>query len=98
MRQLDRLDECALSEVLPQLTQALKYEPEHDSPLARLLLRRAIRAPLRLGQPFFWLLRSEMHVQSVNGRYGLLLRLYLRRCGPHKAALAAQLHINDSLT
>ena len=98
MRQLDRLDDCALGEVLLQLTQVLKYEQEHDSPLARFLLRRAIRAPLRLGQHFFWMLRSEKHVHSVNDRYGLLLKLYLQRCGPHKTMLARQLFINDSLT
>ena len=98
VRQLDRLDDCALSEVFLQLTQVLKYENEHDSPLARFLLRRAIKAPLRLGQPFFWMLRSEMHVHSINDRYGLLLKLYLQRCGPHKTTLARQLFINESLT
>ena len=44
-----------------QLAQCLKWEPFHDSALARFLLRRALRAPSRLGHPLFWLLRSEMH-------------------------------------
>jgi hypothetical protein len=98
VRQLDRLNDCQLAEVLLQMTQVLKYEPEHDSPLARMLLRRAIRSPLRLGQPFFWMLRSEMHLHCINDRYGLLIKLYLQRCGPHKTTLSRQLFINDSLT
>ena len=31
-------------------------------------------------------------------RYGLLLKLYLQRCGPHKTTLSRQLFINESLT
>jgi hypothetical protein len=98
VRQLDRLNDSQLNEVMLQLTQVLKYEPDHDSPLARMLLRRAVRAPLRLGQTFFWMLRSEMHVHCINDRYGLLLKLYLQRCGPHKTTLSRQLFINESLT
>jgi hypothetical protein len=84
--------------VLLILTQVLKYEPDHDSPLVRMLLRRAIRNPLRLGQMFFWMLRSEMHLHCINDRYGLVLKLYLQRCGPHKTTLSRQLFINESLT
>jgi len=98
VRQLDRLNDFQLAEVFLQLTQVLKYEPEHDSPLARMLLRRSIKNPLRLGQLFFWMLRSEMHVHSINDRYGLLIKLYLQRCGPHKTSLSRQLFINESLT
>ena len=98
VRQLDRLNDSNLGEVFLQLTQVLKYEPEHDSPLARMLLRRAIRNPLRLGHVFFWMLRSEMHLHCINERNGLLVKLYLQRCGPHKTTLKRQLFINESLT
>lgn len=68
VRQLDRLNDSSLAEVLLQLTQVMKYEAEHDSPLSRMLLRRAIKSPLRIGQLFFWMLRSEMHVHAINDR------------------------------
>ena len=57
VRMLDRLSDVRFAEVLPQLTQALKYELYHDSPLSRCLFRRSLLAPLRIGHPFFWLLR-----------------------------------------
>jgi hypothetical protein len=63
-----------------------------------MLLRRAINCPLKVGQPFFWMLRSEMHLHCINERNGLLLKLYLQRCGPHKIALSRQLFLNESLT
>ena len=39
VRQIDQLPDHELAEVLLQLVQVLKYEPYHDSPLARMLLR-----------------------------------------------------------
>lgn len=39
VRQIDLLPDHELAEVLLQLVQVLKYEPYHDSPLARMLLR-----------------------------------------------------------
>ena len=43
------------------VTQVLKFEPFHDSSLARFLLRRALVNTNILGHVLFWLLRSEMH-------------------------------------
>ncbi|XP_061378857.1 phosphatidylinositol 4-phosphate 3-kinase C2 domain-containing subunit alpha isoform X2 [Danaus plexippus] len=44
-----------LMRVLPQLTQALRYETYEASPLAELLLSRALRAPA-VAHKLFWLL------------------------------------------
>jgi hypothetical protein len=37
--------------------KVLKYEAFHDSPLARMLLRRALLAPYKIGHLLFWMLR-----------------------------------------
>lgn len=34
----------------------------------------------------------------ISRRYGLLLKLYLQRCGAHKGTLAKQLYVNEALT
>nr|XP_032819175.1 phosphatidylinositol 4,5-bisphosphate 3-kinase catalytic subunit gamma isoform-like [Petromyzon marinus]XP_032819176.1 phosphatidylinositol 4,5-bisphosphate 3-kinase catalytic subunit gamma isoform-like [Petromyzon marinus]XP_032819177.1 phosphatidylinositol 4,5-bisphosphate 3-kinase catalytic subunit gamma isoform-like [Petromyzon marinus] len=66
---------------LLQLVQALKFEPYHDSPLARFLIQRALRSK-RLGHFFFWFLRSEIAVCAQSrARFAVLLEAYLRGCG-----------------
>lgn len=76
-RLLDELTNEPLVELLLQLTQALKLEPQHDSALARFLLRRAVCAPFSLGHRFFWILRAEMHTPGVAERYGVVLHTFL---------------------
>lgn len=61
--------------------QALKFEPYHDSALARFLLTRALLSK-RIGHYFFWFLRSEVENLHVSQRYSILLEAYLRGCGP----------------
>ena len=73
-----------------QLTQVLKFETFHDSPLARFLFRRALANPREIGHKLFWGLRAEMHVKKFAPRFGLILKSYLRACGPHFAELAQQ--------
>lgn len=58
---LMRLKDDELSMYLLQLTQCLKFEPNHDSPLSRFLINRALRSPISIGQPFFWHLKAELH-------------------------------------
>ncbi|XP_078727629.1 phosphatidylinositol 4,5-bisphosphate 3-kinase catalytic subunit gamma isoform-like [Lampetra fluviatilis] len=83
---------------LLQLVQALKFEPYHDSPLARFLIQRALRSK-RLGHFFFWFLRSEIAVCAHSrARFAVLLEAYLRGCG--RATLhnfAQQVKLIDSL-
>ena len=40
-----------------QLVQVLKYEQDHDSPLACFLMVRALRCPNVIGHIFFWHLK-----------------------------------------
>ncbi|OXB60545.1 hypothetical protein ASZ78_007448 [Callipepla squamata] len=60
---------------------AVKFEPYHDSALARFLLKRGLRNK-RIGHFLFWFLRSEiaqsMHYQQ---RFAVILEAYLRGCG-----------------
>lgn len=61
-----------------QLTQALKYEPYHDSALTRLLVAAAIAQPLSFGHHLFWSLRAEMELAPVfRERYALILEEFL---------------------
>lgn len=62
---LNSLTDAEVSDFLPQLVQVLKYELHHDSPLARLLVERALRNRSRIGHSFFWFLRAEMHVPEI---------------------------------
>jgi hypothetical protein len=41
---VDQFSDSQLSDILLQLVQALKYESAHNSALARMLLRRALRS------------------------------------------------------
>ncbi|CAK8685467.1 unnamed protein product [Clavelina lepadiformis] len=77
---LKSLSNNKLSAYLLQLTQALKFEPYHDSALARFLLERALQSK-RIGHFFFWFLRSEIENPHVCQRYSILLEAYLRGCG-----------------
>lgn len=81
---LGTLTDEELRKYLLQLTQTLKFEPFHDSALARFLLRRALSNPTLIGHIFFWLLKAEMHVDVVRERFGVILDLYLRNCGTHR--------------
>jgi phosphatidylinositol-4,5-bisphosphate 3-kinase len=77
---LEQMTDSELSDYLLQLIQVLKYEPYHDSALLRFLLKRALRNST-IGHSLFWYLKSEMHVEEISERYGLLLEAYLRGCG-----------------
>ena len=78
---LQAVSDSDLRNYLLQLVQVLKYEPYHDSPLARFLLSRSIHQRSTIGQFFFWHLKSEMHVPEISERYALILESYLRGCG-----------------
>ena len=80
-----------------QLTQVLKFEPFHDSALARFLLRRAVRNPQDVGHVFYWLLQAEMHLDEVSQRYGAMLEQYLRNCGEYRTELGHQMFVMSRL-
>jgi hypothetical protein len=97
-----------------QLTQALRFEPAHDSALARFLLMRgqpllllamrfkhvfaAVRHPVLIGHTLFWHLKANMHQPEVTVRYGLLLEAYLSVCGPQLQEFVAQVQLMGALT
>ncbi|CAG0915768.1 unnamed protein product [Notodromas monacha] len=75
---LDRsLTDDKLNQYLLQLVQTLKHESYLDNPLSHFLLKRAL-LNRRIGHYFFWHLRSEMHLPSVNLRFSLLLEAFCR--------------------
>jgi len=71
-----------LMDVLLQLVQTLKYEANHDNPVTRFLLSRALRCPKYIGQRLFWTLRSELHDPMLMERFGLLLEEFLKGLRP----------------
>ncbi|XP_042324361.1 phosphatidylinositol 4,5-bisphosphate 3-kinase catalytic subunit gamma isoform isoform X1 [Sceloporus undulatus] len=81
VQKLESLDDDDVLHYLLQLVQAVKFEPYHDSALARFLLKRGLRNK-RIGHFLFWFLRSEiaqsMHYQQ---RFAVILEAYLRGCG-----------------
>ena len=84
---LDKMADCELAEFLVQLVGVVKFEPFHDSPLARFLVRRALQNHTVIGHPLFWLLKSEIHT-SVD-RLGMILEAYLRGCDAQSIAFLA---------
>ncbi|XP_069485232.1 phosphatidylinositol 4,5-bisphosphate 3-kinase catalytic subunit gamma isoform [Ambystoma mexicanum] len=81
VQKLETLPDDDVLHYLLQLVQAVKFEPYHDSALARFLLKRGLRSK-RIGHFLFWFLRSEiaqsMHYQQ---RFAVILEAYLRGCG-----------------
>eukprot|EP01132_Coremiostelium_polycephalum_P002582 gene2582-3199_t len=94
---LEDLPEEELLDILLQLVQVLKYEPYHDSSLARFLLKKAI-LNRNIGHSFFWYLKSDLHVPNISERFGILLEAYLFSCGTHRIELLKQMQVIDNLT
>lgn len=92
VKRLHLLSDPDLDDVLLQLTQALKLEPYHDSPLARFLLITALRNP-DIGHSLFWHLRSELHCPDSRERYAIILQEYLLRCGLFRQDLLKQIDV-----
>jgi hypothetical protein len=67
---LEGLTDDQLAVYMLQLVQVLKYEPFHDSSLARFLLRRCLVNTRILGHVLFWHLKSEMHNVDAAVRCG----------------------------
>ena len=76
---LNQANTVVIQTYLLQLVQALKYEKNHDSALARFLIEKAIANPITIGHEFFWYLRSEMFDQNVQQRFGLYLEVFLNK-------------------
>ncbi|XP_058790627.1 phosphatidylinositol 4,5-bisphosphate 3-kinase catalytic subunit delta isoform [Phymastichus coffea] len=85
-----------LSLFLLQLVQALKHENYLWCELTEFLLRRAL-SNQRIGHFLFWHLRSEMHVGSVQVRFGLILEAYCRGSQEHMRVLSKQMDCLEKL-
>ncbi len=94
---LDALSDAQVLQFLPQLVQGLKFELNHESALATMLIQRAFRNRHRIGHAFFWLLKAEMHLPIIAERYGLMLESYLRGAGTHRKELLTQVKVMDLL-
>jgi phosphatidylinositol-4,5-bisphosphate 3-kinase len=79
---LSQISYIKIKAYLMQLIQALKYELYHDSHLARILLRLALKYPLEIGHQLFWNLKSEMHNINYQQRFGILLNTFLLKIDP----------------
>eukprot|EP00457_Paulinella_chromatophora_P000957 gb/GEZN01000959.1/.p1 GENE.gb/GEZN01000959.1/~~gb/GEZN01000959.1/.p1 ORF type:complete len:1100 (-),score=179.27 gb/GEZN01000959.1/:106-3405(-) len=87
---LKKLEDESLRMYMLQLTQCLKFEPYHHSPLSRFLIERAIRNPYMVGHYFFWHLKAELHAPPFMERYGVLLEHYLSNAGRYASELRKQ--------
>jgi phosphatidylinositol-4,5-bisphosphate 3-kinase len=97
VRALQDISDDYLLGIMLQLTQALKYEPYHDSALAMFLLQRACGSR-RIGHRFFWYLKAEIHQLEIRERYGLLLEAYLLCCGDFVHDIVRENAVLNSLT
>jgi len=84
------LGDDELREVLLQITQLLKFEPYHDSPLARFVMERALANPYGVGHFFFWHLKAELHNRDSCERFYCLLATYLAYSQRHMRELQLQ--------
>jgi len=75
---LEGLTDLEVGEYLTQLVNVVKFEPFHDSALAKFIVSRALRNKTIVGHNLFWLLRAEMHTNRE--RLGLMLEVFLRGC------------------
>lgn len=80
VRKIAEMADTTLSYFLPQLVQAIKFENHHVSPIAALLIERAIRNPNQIGFDLFWSMKVESHHVQYRERYGVLLNGYLNVC------------------
>ncbi|XP_043934659.1 phosphatidylinositol 4,5-bisphosphate 3-kinase catalytic subunit gamma isoform-like isoform X2 [Protopterus annectens] len=98
VKRLKQLENDELMRYLLQLVQALKFEPYHDSALARFLIQRALRSK-RIGHFFFWYLRSEITCSPYFcDRFAVILEAYLRGCSwPTLEELYKQVQVVENL-
>ncbi|XP_007943313.1 phosphatidylinositol 4,5-bisphosphate 3-kinase catalytic subunit gamma isoform [Orycteropus afer afer] len=81
VQKLESLEDDDVLHYLLQLVQAVKFEPYHDSALARFLLKHGLRNK-RIGHFLFWFLRSEIaQSRHYQQRFAVILEAYLRGCG-----------------
>ncbi|GMF20318.1 unnamed protein product [Phytophthora fragariaefolia] len=94
VKKLSQMADTTFSYFLPQLVQAIKFENHHVSPLAMLLIERAIKNPNQIGFDLFWSMKVESHNDQYRERYGTILNAYLDVCSSKMRAI---LKLQDKL-
>eukprot|EP01126_Amoeba_proteus_P013695 TRINITY_DN15872_c0_g1_i3.p1 TRINITY_DN15872_c0_g1~~TRINITY_DN15872_c0_g1_i3.p1 ORF type:complete len:690 (-),score=145.45 TRINITY_DN15872_c0_g1_i3:170-2239(-) len=96
VQRLEKLTNAEIEDYLPQLVQVLKYETNHDSPLCRFLLRRAIRNR-RIAHYLFWFLRAEVQQPQLTERFVLMIEAFLKGGGSLCEQLQAQVQVHKGI-
>ncbi|OQS06375.1 phosphatidylinositol kinase [Thraustotheca clavata] len=71
------MDDLTLSSILPQLVQAIKWEPFATSQLVTWLIERALINPSQIGFALFWTLKVETYMPRWEERFRQVLQAYL---------------------
>ena len=87
------MDDSNLAGCLPQLVQALKFDPYDFSELGLLLIERSIMNPLVIGVPFFWCCNVELRHVHCRSRYAMYIHEYKSRCGTQQRVLLERQHM-----
>eukprot|EP00002_Diphylleia_rotans_P030489 TRINITY_DN6269_c0_g1_i6.p1 TRINITY_DN6269_c0_g1~~TRINITY_DN6269_c0_g1_i6.p1 ORF type:complete len:1325 (+),score=245.59 TRINITY_DN6269_c0_g1_i6:73-4047(+) len=96
---LEKLPCLEYQNLLLQLVQALKFEHTHDSPLARLMLRKGLERRFEIGNALFWHLKAELGCDNpvYRQRFAIILESYLHLCGDHVFELEKQVQFIQHL-
>ena len=81
IRYLEEMQDGQLLQYLLQLVQCLKYEPDHNSALARFLIQRGLKDPYQIGDFLFWHLKPECHDLHYCEKFGVIMEEYLLHAG-----------------
>lgn len=85
----------ALADYMPQLVQALKSEPFHESYLGEILLHRALESPRVVGHAYFWAINASLYDKYSFERLYLHYERFLFLCSDYRKHLFYQSKIND---
>jgi phosphatidylinositol-4,5-bisphosphate 3-kinase len=77
----EKLSDWDLSNYMLQLGEILRQELYHFSPFSIFLLKRALRNPHMVGHKLFWVLKSQLHLDTVRERFALMLEYYISNVG-----------------
>lgn len=97
VERISTLADDELNLYMLQLTQAIMFESRHLNPLSEMLLERALKNPLQIGQELFWQLKSQFHVKISFERNYLLLEQFMMLCGKFRDEIFEQVEYNQRL-
>ena len=77
VNRISHLSDEDIAMYMIQLSQILMFETQHLSPLAELLIERALRNPHVVGHELYWVLKSQLYFKVAQERFGLILEQFL---------------------